>query len=572
MAVRNEDRPRTVSGDQTSGPGRRPSASRSGLRRWRLPIVLAGVLVALIATAWALPRVSDAAEQWLADEPVRAQTVDVEALETDMVPPGVELPDGAALDDADGQGPDLWRDTGVVDAGLQFNLLGAEGRPDAAGDADVGEATEAAASAEAQDDADEAATDGLAEVPDEVPAAVVVRTSLDGETWSEWMTLELTPAEDEIGTSRLIGDPLWVGEARYVEFRSVGAVGDLELSFINSLGDATVADRIEGALKSAVATIASLGAAPPAAASPARPAIVTRAQWAANESWRRAGPSYASTVKMAFIHHTAGGNTYTAEEAPAVVRAIYYYHARTLGFNDIGYNFLIDRYGTIYEGRYGGMTKAVIGAQTLGFNTGSTGISIMGEFGTEAPPPKAFLALEDLLAWKLTYHGVDPTSAVSMYCGTSDKFAAGQWVTFPAISAHRDACYTSCPGQAFYGKIPAVRRAVEALVDGAGVFRTEALRNFGIRRGTKARFRYRVVYKPAAGAETYTSARVVLKVRDSKGRSRLTKVWSSRALNRSYYFTKRLFLAKGNYRYYVYATLPDGTKQTIVGSARLRIR
>ena len=94
----------------------------------------------------------------------------------------------------------------------------------------------------------------------------------------------------------------------------------------------------------------------------------------------------------------------------------------------------------------------------------------------------------------------------------------------------------------------------------------------GIRRGAKARFRYRVVYSPAAGAQTYSRARVVLKIRDSKGRSRMTKVWSSKGLNHTYYFTKRLFLARGSYRYYIYATLPDGTKQEVVGSARLRIR
>ncbi len=150
---------------------------------------------------------------------------------------------------------------------------------------------------------------------------------------------------------------------------------------------------------------------------------------------------------MAFVHHTVNGNSYSRSEARAVVRAIYYYHVRSVGFNDLGYNFLIDRYGTIYEGRYGGVTAGVIGAQTYGFNTGSTGVALIGSFGSSSPPAASLTALKKLLAWKLDVHHVKPTSSARMTCRADEKYDAGQTVVLPAISGHRNANFTSLPGR-----------------------------------------------------------------------------------------------------------------------------
>ena len=163
------------------------------------------------------------------------------------------------------------------------------------------------------------------------------------------------------------------------------------------------------------------------------PHIVTRLEWGADESLRSGRPDYAR-VKMAFVHHTASGNTYTAAEAAAVVRAIYAYHTRSLGWSDIGYNFLVDRFGTIYEGRYGGMKKGVVGAHVLGFNTGSTGISVTGNFAGDAPPTAALASLEKLLAWKLKIHHLDPRGTARLTCDASDKYAMGARVTLPVIA------------------------------------------------------------------------------------------------------------------------------------------
>ena len=152
---------------------------------------------------------------------------------------------------------------------------------------------------------------------------------------------------------------------------------------------------------------------------------------------------------MAFVHHTAGSNSYTRAEAPALVRGVYAYHTKALGWSDIGYNFLIDRFGTIYVGRAGGPRQGVVGAHTYGFNTGSCGVSLMGTYTTAAPSAAALASLEQLLAWKPPdLHGVDPTGTASMTVPPRalDKYKIGTKATFPVIAGHRDANYTACPG------------------------------------------------------------------------------------------------------------------------------
>jgi len=214
---------------------------------------------------------------------------------------------------------------------------------------------------------------------------------------------------------------------------SPAALENVRLVAIDPTEDADPVARILGAVRRAVAAVAGVGFAAPAEAAVEASPIVTRRQWGADESLREGRPDYAA-VKMAFIHHTASGNTYTAAEASAVMRAIYAYHTRGLGWSDIGYNFLVDRFGSIHEGRYGGMKRGVVGAQVLGFNTGSTGISVTGNFAGDAPPTAALASLEKLLAWKLRIHGPDPRGAARLTCDASDKYARGARVTLPVIA------------------------------------------------------------------------------------------------------------------------------------------
>ena len=209
---------------------------------------------------------------------------------------------------------------------------------------------------------------------------VLLRTSEDGQTWSRWYAVSLERVAEEGGEERAFSEPIWTGPGRYLQVgaRQAGTgaaperLRDVRVVAINSTEDADRAAVLAGVVRRAAATFAGLELAPPAAAMTRKPSIVTRTEWGANESWRSGSPSYAP-VKMAFVHHTASGNGYSAAEAPAVVRGTYAYHTKSLQWSDVGYNFLVDRYGVIYEGRYGGVARGVIGAQVLGFNTGSTG-------------------------------------------------------------------------------------------------------------------------------------------------------------------------------------------------------
>ena len=122
----------------------------------------------------------------------------------------------------------------------------------------------------------------------------------------------------------------------------------------------------------------------------------------------RATPSYAPAIRFASVHHTAGPNNYSPAQAAAIMRGIEVYHVKSNGWNDIGYNFLVDRYGTVYEGRFGGIDRNVIGAYARGFNTGSIGVAVIGTFSTSAIPAAAETSLEKLLAWRLDLAHVDP--------------------------------------------------------------------------------------------------------------------------------------------------------------------
>ena len=275
-----------------------------------------------------------------------------------------------------------------------------------------------------------------------------LRTSLDGHAWSPWQEAPLELAGEAGGPPRAFTELVWTGAARYAQVAAVagGAASPALLENARLVALDPTAEADPGVRSAAPVQASASGAAE----------IVTRRQWGADESLRGGRPDYAK-VKMAFVHHTAGGNTYTATEAPAVMRAIYAYHTRSLGWSDIGYNFLIDRFGTIYEGRYGGMKRGVVGAQVLGFNRGSTGISVIGDFAADAPPAAALAALEKLLAWKLKIHHLDPKGTARLRCDSSDRYARGARVAFPVVAGHRQANHTECPGNIFYPLLPSVR-------------------------------------------------------------------------------------------------------------------
>src|SRR3989449_5846394 len=283
------------------------------------------------------------------------------------------------------------------------------------------------------------------------PGTVQFRTrSLEGR-WSTWQRAD-PEAEDlpNVGTTEAraargwrVGNPYWTGPSDRIEYRLRGRVARLRAYFVRSPEVRFPLRRV------------SLTGSPP---------LIDREAWGANEATRRAPPSFATALQFALVHHTAGTNSYTASQSAAIVRGIEVYHVKGNGWNDIGYNFLVDKYGQVFEGRYGGVDKPVVGAHAEGFNTGSVGVAMLGTYGSSAPAAVARTALADLLAWRLDIAHVDPKSTLTWVSGGNARFASGVPVFIRAVSGHRDTGFTTCPGAALYSQLDAIAR--QAASDG----------------------------------------------------------------------------------------------------------
>ncbi|MEV8021054.1 peptidoglycan recognition protein [Streptomyces sp. NPDC086554] len=197
----------------------------------------------------------------------------------------------------------------------------------------------------------------------------------------------------------------------------------------------------------------------------AQPPVVLRADWLADGVQDPPPARYADRVDAVFVHHTDSPNGYDCADAPRIIRYLYVGQAEGRDWDDIGYNFLVDRCGTIYEGRAGGIDRAVVGAHTQGFNRGSVGIAAIGTFTEGTPVPRAMTdAVAALAAWKLGLSGVDPRSTVRLVSTHSlSKYRAGSSGLFRAISAHKDGYYTYCPGAALTAALPAIREKAARL-------------------------------------------------------------------------------------------------------------
>jgi N-acetylmuramoyl-L-alanine amidase len=250
-------------------------------------------------------------------------------------------------------------------------------------------------------------------------------------------------AEAETARGWKLGNPYWTGRARWIQYRVSGRVTRLRAFFI----------RTPAAERHVTAPLARAAA----------PTIITRADWGADESIVRAKPSYADRVRFAVVHHTAGANGYTAAESAAIVRGIQRYHVLANGWNDIGYNFLVDKYGQVFEGRGGGVAANVIGAHARGFNTGSTGVAVLGTYSTAGVSRSGRVALRRLLAWRLDVAHVDPLSTLRFESNGNEQFPAGTAVRLRAVSGHRDTGPTSCPGTTLYGALGAIARGVSRI-------------------------------------------------------------------------------------------------------------
>ncbi|MFN8193588.1 MAG: FG-GAP-like repeat-containing protein [Nocardioidaceae bacterium] len=306
-------------------------------------------------------------------------------------------------------------------------------------------------------------------------ASFEVRTRT-GETWSGWTTLPYDPehAPDpdsrEGRNARPGTDPLLVGDVDEVQLRertSAPLPSGMKMAVIDPGAD--------GATRTEKAAIDTGTLDEPSTSTPGdpeddsvkaasgalqlqastytpKPQIFSRAQWGADERMRDASSLHYFEVHAGFVHHTVNANDYTRAEVPALIRGIYAYHVRSRGWSDIGYNFLVDRFGRIWEGRYGGVDRPVVGAHTLGYNDYAFAMSAIGNFELVQPRQKMLNAYGRLFAWKLSLHGVD-ASSTSQQVGPT---------VFQAINGHRDAASTACPGRNLYAKLPEIRALAAA--------------------------------------------------------------------------------------------------------------
>lgn len=280
------------------------------------------------------------------------------------------------------------------------------------------------------------------------------------EGWGEWLSPEvLDDGPDGGETSSLRAtQPLWVGPSDGVQIDASGeGYRDLELVLIDP--GVLSSDRTAGR------TDVSARAVAPESDRAPRPWLLSRQKWGADPSLRNGSPRYNAGLRQVHIHHTATGNTYSRADVPGLLRGMYSYHTQTLGWSDIGYNFLVDKFGRAWVGRAGGVSRLVRGAHTLGFNHSSVGIAVIGDFERGRPSQKALTKVVRLAAWKLDRHRRDAQGRVVVTSEGSDRYAAGRSVRLFVITGHRATNETACPGERLHQALPAIRRRAQQRID-----------------------------------------------------------------------------------------------------------
>lgn len=193
------------------------------------------------------------------------------------------------------------------------------------------------------------------------------------------------------------------------------------------------------------------------AAGTVAPTILSRLWWGADESIARTGcesPAYGTQLDRFVVHHTAGSNSYSSGDVPAILRGIQNYHRQARGWCDIGYNILVDKFGRTFEGRRGGLDRLVVGVHAAGFNTNVVGLSVLGDYTKVAPTGAILSALAGVIGWKSYVHGFNPV-------GTSVKDGR----TYRNVIGHREVASTACPGL-IQGHLDALARTARDLMLG----------------------------------------------------------------------------------------------------------
>ncbi|WP_063016414.1 N-acetylmuramoyl-L-alanine amidase [Nocardia nova] len=299
----------------------------------------------------------------------------------------------------------------------------------------------------------------------------LIRAQQADGTWGPWFPADRvdTDRSDHAAAPARTGtEPIYVGETKAVQILTThkaitpaaGRSDDPAQQAASQLS-AVLINPGRGAIDDDLASVA-------APLPGGGPKVISRAQWGADESLRCEEPTYDDGLGGITVHHTAGRNDYTKAESAGIVRAIYAYHAKTLGWCDIGYNALVDKYGQIFEGRYGGLDRPVEGAHAGGFNENTAGVAMMGDFETEPPSDAQLQATGQFVGWRAEIAGLDPEGHTTMYSEGTDytPYAEGAAVDLPIVFAHRDVGNTTCPGDAAYARMDRIREIAAGVAAG----------------------------------------------------------------------------------------------------------
>ncbi len=292
-------------------------------------------------------------------------------------------------------------------------------------------------------------------------------------TWGPWYEAEPLEGVGPDTSSPRGTEPVFVGRTTTVQIAVTRPPGTVptgpaaavpqrkpDLGYVPANVEQPFAQNINAVLISPPRAPVDVLPLPTAVTIPGQPPnIISRAQWGADEAMRCGNPVYDRGIRAGIVHHTAGSNDYAPQDSAGIVRSIYEYHTRTLGWCDIAYNALVDKYGQVFEGRAGGIDKPVEGAHTGGFNRDTWGVAMMGNFDLAPPTPIQLRTTARLLGWRLGLDHLDPRGTVVLASsgGSFTKFPFGATPTLPTIFTHRDVGITDCPGNAAYAAMGMIR-------------------------------------------------------------------------------------------------------------------
>lgn len=287
----------------------------------------------------------------------------------------------------------------------------------------------------------------LEDVPTD-PVMVRVRGT-DG-AWGEWLELDVDDDEGPDQTSvegrraATAGghrtEPVWVGDADGYEL-SIGE-SDVEGASVVVVRESTRRVVVDST------PVASSGYDP-------FPGLHRRSEWT-SRARRNPDAQPAAKVEFAVVHHSVSSNTYSQAQVPAQIRSIQAYHMDGNGWDDIGYNFVVDRFGGIWEGRQGSIDAAVVGAHAGGFNSGAVGVVVLGNYGATQASAAAKEAVAKVIGWKFAQFGTPSTGHTTRTSAGNVKYPAGTQVTIPRVVGHRDVGSTACPGT-LHGHLGSIR-------------------------------------------------------------------------------------------------------------------